>query len=70
MALVKFLIAKRKAVGMSQQVLAKQLGQHQSFVARLESGQRRVDIVEFIELAAILSFDAGRMVREITKVNR
>jgi hypothetical protein len=33
------------------------LGEYQSFVARLESGQRRVDVVELLEIAAILGFN-------------
>jgi hypothetical protein len=31
----------------------------------LESGQRRVDVVEFLELAAILGFDAAKALKEI-----
>ena len=34
------LITKRKAINLTQADLAKQLGEYQSFVARLESGQR------------------------------
>ena len=62
-ALIAFLIAKREAAGMTQSDLAKRLGEYQSFVARLESGQRRVDVVEFIELAEILGFDPSVAVR-------
>lgn len=56
-ALIAFLTAKRHAAGMSQTDLAKALGEYQSFVARMESGQRRVDVVEFENLAQILKFD-------------
>jgi len=57
-ALIAFLTAKRHAAGMSQTDLAKALGEYQSFVARMESGQRRVDVIEFENLAEILKFDA------------
>jgi transcriptional regulator with XRE-family HTH domain len=57
-ALIELLIAKREAAGMTQTQLADKLGEYQSFVARLESGQRRVDVVEFLELADLLDFDA------------
>ena len=40
----------RPPAGISVLVEAK-LGEYQSFVARLESGQRRVDLVEFLDLA-------------------
>ena len=56
-ALIAFLTAKRHAAGMSQTDLAKALGEYQSFVARMESGQRRIDVVEYENLALILKFD-------------
>ena len=57
-ALIALLIEKRQAAGLTQAQLAEKLGEYQSFVARLESGQRRVDVVEFLELAEILGFEA------------
>ena len=56
-ALIAFLTAKRHAAGMSQAELAKALGEYQSYVARMESGQRRVDVIEYENLAEILKFD-------------
>ena len=64
-ALVDMLIKARERAGMTQTELAQRLGEYQSFVARLESGQRRVDVVEFIELAEILKFDPGLAVTAI-----
>ena len=42
---------------MNQTDLARALGQYQSFVARVESGERRVDVIEFIDIAAAIGFD-------------
>jgi transcriptional regulator with XRE-family HTH domain len=67
-ALIATLIAKREAAGLTQTELAKSLGEYQSFVARLESGERRVDVVELILLAQQLKFDAAAMVREVEQV--
>jgi len=50
---------------MTQAELAARLGQYQSFVARLKSGQRRVDVVEFLELSEILGFDAVEAIKAI-----
>ncbi len=50
---------------MTQAELAARLGQYQSFVARLESGQRCIDVVEFLELSEILGFDAAEAVEAI-----
>jgi transcriptional regulator with XRE-family HTH domain len=66
-ALIALLIAKREAAGLTQTELAERLGEYQSFVARLESGQRRVDVVEFLELSKILDFDAFDVLRAISR---
>jgi transcriptional regulator with XRE-family HTH domain len=65
-ALIAFLIERREAAGMTQAQLAERLGEYQSFVARLESGQRRVDVVELIELGHILGFDPSVAVLHVT----
>lgn len=66
-ALIALLIEKREAAGLTQIELAKKLGEYQSFVARLESGQRRVDVVEFLQLAEILGFDPYHALRAILR---
>ncbi len=65
-ALVAKLIEAREKVGMTQTELADQLGEYQSFVARLESGQRRVDVIEYLELAGVLKFDACSCLRDLS----
>ena len=67
-ALIALLIEKREAAGLTQSELAAKLREYQSFVARLESGQRRVDVVEFLELSEILGFDAASAVERIQKL--
>ncbi|MFV1635879.1 MULTISPECIES: helix-turn-helix domain-containing protein [Phaeobacter] len=47
--------------GLSQQQLAAKLKRHQSFVARLESGERRIDVVEFTVLARVIGFDKNEV---------
>ncbi len=68
--LIRLLIEKRQAIGMTQTKLAEHLGEYQSFVARMESGQRRVDVVEFIELARILKFDAGEVIGNMKQIDK
>jgi transcriptional regulator with XRE-family HTH domain len=67
-ALIDLLVAKRVAAGLTQAELAKRLGEYQSFVARLESGQRRVDVVEFIRLSHVLEFDSATALRKLSKI--
>jgi transcriptional regulator with XRE-family HTH domain len=64
-SLIAMLIEKREASGLTQTELAARLGEYQSFVARLESGQRRVDVVEFIDLAKILGFDPSSAIKKL-----
>ena len=63
--LVRMLIQKREAAGVTQAELANKLGEYQSFVARLESGQRRIDVVEFLALARALEFDAASFIEDL-----
>lgn len=67
-ALIQFLVERRQEIEMTQSELAKELGEYQSFVARLESGQRRVDVIEFIELARVLAFDPHKVLDVISDV--
>ncbi len=57
-ALREALIAARKRKGLTQEQLAKRLKQHQSFVARVESGERRIDVVELVVLARAIGVNA------------
>ncbi len=67
-ALIALLIKKREAAGLTQAELAAKLGEYQSFVARMESGQRRVDVVEFLKLAEVLGFDVNEAINSILPV--
>ena len=66
-ALIELLIRKRKQAGLRQWELAERLGEYQSFIARIEKGQRRIDVCEFLKIAKALKFDPGR---EISKLFR
>ncbi|GJE19443.1 helix-turn-helix domain-containing protein [Methylobacterium marchantiae] len=49
--LVALLKQERQRVGLTQQEVAQRLGAPQSFVAKYEGGERRLDLVEFIAIA-------------------
>jgi transcriptional regulator with XRE-family HTH domain len=66
-ALIGLLVARRQVAGMTQSDLAARLGKSQSFVARLESGQRRITVVEFMMLAKILRFDPYKVISTLEK---
>ena len=56
-ALCQALVDARKNAGLGQDDLADRLKCHQSLVARLESGERRIDVVELVVLARAIGFD-------------
>jgi transcriptional regulator with XRE-family HTH domain len=63
--LIELLTAAREKAGLTQQQLANRLNKPQSFVAKYEGGERRIDLVEFLTIARALDFDPARAVREV-----
>jgi transcriptional regulator with XRE-family HTH domain len=63
--MVEILVAVRHEAGIRQRELAKRLGRPQSFVAKYEGGERRIDVVEFIAIARALNADPMRMFRDL-----
>ena len=51
--LVEQLKKARKEVGMDQKDVAKALCKTQSYISKIETGQRRVDVIQLKELARI-----------------
>jgi transcriptional regulator with XRE-family HTH domain len=61
----ELLIAARKKAKLTQAEVAERLGRPQSFVAKYEGGERRLDVIELIEVAQALGADPGRLVRAV-----
>ena len=60
------LIAARKSRGLTQVDVAQRLGKPQSFVSKYERGERRLDVVEFIEVARALGLEAKSVIDELS----
>ena len=54
---VASLVAARRDQGLTQQEVADRIGKPQSYVAKIEGCERRLDVVEFIDLARALEVD-------------
>ncbi|AOZ71047.1 transcriptional regulator [Rhodobacter xanthinilyticus] len=55
--LIEALKAARKSAGLTQQALADRLQRPQSFVAKVEGCERRLDVVEFLHLCRAIGAD-------------
>ena len=62
---VALLVEARKAHGLTQRDLAARVGKPPSFVAKIEIGERRVDVVEFIALARAIGGIEGELLRTL-----
>ena len=66
-ALMGVLREARLAASMTQADLAGRLGRPQSYVAKIETGERRVEVVEFILIARAMGRAPGEMVEEVAR---
>lgn len=55
----------RKAAGLTQAEVARRLRRHQSFIATVEAGQRRIDVVELLDFADAIGFEPERLIRRL-----
>lgn len=65
--LIQQLVDRRRELQLSQAALAERLGTHQQFVSRMETGERRLDVVEFCDVAAALGLKAAEMLGPISR---
>lgn len=55
--LIELLVAERKSRGLQQEGLAHALRKPQAWISRVEGGDRRVDVIEFLTFAEAIGFD-------------
>jgi transcriptional regulator with XRE-family HTH domain len=60
---VEQLVLARKDAHITQTHLAEMLGRPQSFVAKYESGERRLDVAEFVGIARAIGADPYKLLR-------
>jgi transcriptional regulator with XRE-family HTH domain len=64
-AFCELMIRARKNADLTQHELAKRLRRPQSFVAKYEGGERRVDVVEFIEICKAIEADPHKLLKAL-----
>jgi transcriptional regulator with XRE-family HTH domain len=66
-ALCRLLLAARRKAGLTQQIVAKRLKRPQSFVAKIEGGERRLDVLEFLDFMHAVEADPIKILRTLLK---
>jgi transcriptional regulator with XRE-family HTH domain len=61
------LISARRSVGWSQAKLAAKLGRAQTFVSKIELGERRLDLIDLLVWANALGVDPHEVVDSLQK---
>ena len=54
---VEQLVQERRSKGMTQEAVAAMLGKPQQYVSRYETGERRLDVFEYLDVAAAIGVD-------------
>ncbi len=67
---LSLLVQARETAGMTQQQLADKLERPQSFVSKVENGERRLDVIEFLEFCRLLKADPCEILRAIPNQQR
>ncbi len=62
---VAVLVAARTERGLTQQQVAERVGKPQSYIAKVEGAERRLDVIEFIALAHALGVDPTTLFKNV-----
>ncbi|MBB3933354.1 transcriptional regulator with XRE-family HTH domain [Kaistia hirudinis] len=61
--MVELLVQARKDAGVTQEELGRRIGQRQTFISKVELGERRLDAAEFVEIAHAIAADPYELMR-------
>ena len=65
--LCELLAEARGRSGLTQEQVADRLGKPQSFIAKTEKGDRRLDVVEFVALTDAMGADAVKILKALRR---
>lgn len=61
----QLLVQARKESGLKQADVAARLGKPQSYVSKIEAGERRLDVIEFADYVTALGRDPVKFLRSV-----
>ncbi|TWB64427.1 helix-turn-helix domain-containing protein [Nitrospirillum viridazoti] len=62
--LLQTLVARRKASGVTQEDVARQLGIRQNVVSKYELGEVRLNVIEYVRYCRAIKLDPGELLGE------
>ena len=62
-AFIKQLVLARKASGLTQMQVAEKLSKPQSYIAKVEGADRKLDVMEFVELCEAIPQDPSELIK-------
>jgi transcriptional regulator with XRE-family HTH domain len=64
----EMLIQAREEKDLTQRALSDKLSRPQSFVSKYERGERRLDLIEFLDVADALDIDPLEFIRKLEEI--
>jgi transcriptional regulator with XRE-family HTH domain len=61
------LVEARRTAELTQADVAKRLARPQSFVSKYETGERRIDVIEFLDIARAIGADWAALLRRLER---
>ena len=62
------LVGARLGAGLTQAVMAQRMGRAQSFISKVEIGERYVDVIDFVDWCQITGVDGAQILAKLTSV--
>ena len=63
--LILLLVAARHEKGLTQAQLAQSFGKPQSYIAKIEAKDRKLDVMEFIDICTALDIQASEIIEKV-----
>lgn len=68
--LIAQLVAARKACGLTTRELSQRLGEAQPFVTKIETGARKLSLIEFMQYAEAVGISEAKALEMLKVMNR
>lgn len=67
--MIERLVQARKDLKLSQETIAQRLNKPQQYVSRYEVGERRLDVIEFLDVAEVLDLDGLKIAAAAMRIS-